>query len=116
MKLSDFRNLDVNNIGSWPVPVKALFIGFVCAAILALAWYYDTRGQQETLEAARQEEAELKVTFEGKQRKAANLEALKRQLEDIKATFGDMLRRLPNKTEVASLLVDISQQGLGAGL
>jgi type IV pilus assembly protein PilO len=37
-------------------------------------------------------------------------------MEDIKQTFGDLLRRLPNKTEVAALLVDISQQGLGAGL
>ena len=42
--------------------------------------------------------------------------ALKQQLEDIKETFGDLLKRLPNKTEVAELLVDISQQGLGAGL
>jgi type IV pilus assembly protein PilO len=116
MKMSDFRNLDVNNIGSWPVAVKALFIVLVCSAILALAWYYDTKGQQETLKAAEQKEAELKLTFESRQRKAANLDALKRQLEDIKATFGDMLRRLPNKTEVAALLVDISQQGLGAGL
>ena len=37
-------------------------------------------------------------------------------MENIKETFGDLLKRLPNKTEVAALLVDISQQGLGAGL
>lgn len=116
MKLSDLNNLDVNNIGSWPKPVKAAAVVLVCAAILGLGWYYDTKGQQETLKTAQAREVELKQTFETKQRKAANLEALKRQLEDIKATFGDMLRRLPNKTEVAALLVDISQQGLGAGL
>ena len=42
--------------------------------------------------------------------------ALISQLDDIKETFGDLLKRLPDKTEVAELLIDISQQGLAAGL
>lgn len=79
-------------------------------------WYYDIQHLQVDLEKVRTEEGELKIAFEAKQKKAANLPALKQQLEDIKKTFGDLLKRLPNKTEVAQLLVDISQQGLGAGL
>ena len=37
-------------------------------------------------------------------------------VKDIEETFGDLLKRLPSKAEIAELLVDISQQGLGAGL
>jgi len=35
---------------------------------------------------------------------------------DMKRSFGAMLRQLPSKTEVAELLVDISQAGLANGL
>jgi type IV pilus assembly protein PilO len=58
----------------------------------------------------------LRQTLDTKQRKAANLEALKVQLAEMKQSFGDMIRQLPDKTEVAGLIVDISQTGLAAGL
>jgi type IV pilus assembly protein PilO len=61
-------------------------------------------------------EVELRNTFETKQAKAANLDAYKKQLEEMKQSFGAMLRQLPNKTEVADLLVDVSQTGLASGL
>lgn len=116
MKLSDLNNLSFQNIGSWPLPIKAVFILIVCSAILALASWQDINPLREQLSKVQAEEVTLKETFEAKQKKAANLQALKEQLADIKETFGDLLKRLPNKTEVAALLVDISQQGLGAGL
>jgi type IV pilus assembly protein PilO len=34
----------------------------------------------------------------------------------MQESFGSMLRQLPNRTEVADLLVDVSQTGLAAGL
>lgn len=116
MTLSDLNNLSFDNIGSWPVPVKVVFIIIVSAAILGLGYWKDISVLQEDLQKVRADESDLKVTFEARQKKASNLKALKQQLEDIKETFGDLLKRLPNKTEVAALLVDISQQGLGAGL
>ncbi len=116
MNLSELNNLSVENIGSWPLPVKVVGALLVFAAIVGGGWYYDIKDLQIQLETVRKNEGDLKLSFEAKQKKAANLPALKQQLEDIKETFGDLLKRLPNKTEVAELLVDISQQGLGAGL
>ena len=116
MTLSELNNLSFDNIGSWPGPVKIVFIIIVCSLILGLGYWKDISVLQEDLRKVEIEESDLKITFEGRQKKAANLEALKQQLEDIKETFGDLLKRLPNRTEVAALLVDISQQGLGAGL
>lgn len=116
MKMSDLRNLSLENIGSWPAPVKIAGALLVASAIIGGGWWYDIDPLQQQLAGEQKKEGELKIAFEGKQKKAANLPALKQQLEDIKETFGDLLKRLPNKTEVAELLVDISQQGLGAGL
>ena len=116
MKMSDLNNLTIDNIGTWPVPVKVAFTILVCGVILGLSYWKDVSPLQETLQQEQEKEVGLKSTFEAKQKKAVNLNALKQQLEDIKETFGDLLKRLPNKTEVAALLVDISQQGLAAGL
>jgi len=116
MNMSDLNNLSFDNIGSWPTVVKFVFAAIVFAAILGLGYWKDISVLQEDLKKVEIEEADLKISFEGRQKKAANLNALKLQLENIKETFGDLLKRLPNKTEVAALLVDISQQGLAAGL
>lgn len=116
MSMSDLNNLSLDNIGSWPLPIKIILGMVVFSIILGAGVYYHVQPMRVQLEEIREEEQSLKLSFEAKQKKAANLPALKQQLEDIKETFGDLLKRLPNKTEVAELLVDISQQGLGAGL
>lgn len=116
MNVSDLRQLELKNIGSWPRPAKALAIGLTCLLVLGAGWYVDLQDQATLLAEVEQKELALKQDLESKQAKAVNLDALTVQIEDIKQSFGDMLKRLPNKTEVAGLLVDISQQGLGAGL
>jgi len=114
--LSQYRNLDPQNIGSWPLPARVATILFICVAVLAAGLWFDTKGQWERLEKTRQVEGRLKQEFEKKQAKAANLEAYKKQMEEMEESFGTMLRQLPSKTEVADLLVDITQTGLAAGL
>lgn len=116
MKLGDINNLDFNNIGSWPAAARAILIGILIVVVLFLGYWFDVKDQMVRLDQARQKEAELKVTFEGKARKAANLAAYEQQLDEMRESFGAMLRQLPNKTEVAELLVDISQTGLASGL
>ncbi|MCB1879916.1 MAG: type 4a pilus biogenesis protein PilO [Chromatiaceae bacterium] len=116
MNLQELNELDLNNIGDWPTLIKALLVLVLCGAI-ATGWYYfDTEDQLITLKNVEREEQELRVTFEKKQAKAVNLEKYQKQLEEMKQSFGAMLRQLPDKTEVAELLVDVSQTGLAAGL
>ena len=116
MNLEELNDLDFGNIGIWPWPVKIILILLLCA-LLSVAWYYlDTQEQLIQLEKVEQAELKLRGDFENKQAKAASLEKYKQQLEEMKQSFGAMLRQLPNKTEVADLLVDVSQTGLAAGL
>ncbi len=114
--LNDFKNLDTENIGEWPPTVKLCGIIIIFLLIGFLGWQYDLKNMEGKVERAKRKEIELRNSFEFKQQKAANLPALKQQLKDIEETFGDLLKRLPSKSEIGELLVDISQQGLGAGL
>ena len=116
MNMAELKNLDPQNIGSWPALIRGLVILAVCAALLGAGFWFDTQEQIAALETVQGKEGNLKNTFEAKQRKAANLEPLKNQLREMKESFGAMLRLLPNKTQIEGLLVDISQSGLAAGL
>ncbi|MHB8472230.1 MAG: type IV pilus inner membrane component PilO [Gammaproteobacteria bacterium] len=116
MNLADLRSLDINNVGAWPLPVKGIAVALMFTAVLGLGYWFESQGQLPELDQARQQEKDLKAVFSAKAAKAANLEAYKQQLEEMKQSFGAMLRQLPNKTQVADLLVDISQTGLASGL
>jgi type IV pilus assembly protein PilO len=91
--------------------VAAVFVG-----VLGLGYWLDIKDQRASLEKSVAKETELRQVFQSKAKKAANLPAYEQQLAEMKESFGAMLRQLPNKTEVAELLVDISQTGLASGL
>ena len=95
---------------------KGVLIIILIAALIFAGYWFDTKEQLLELERKEAQENELKQTFEIKQRKAANLDAYKAQLAEMERSFGAMLRQLPNKTEVAELLVDVSQTGIASGL
>ena len=116
MTLDELNELDFNDIGDWPALVKAILIVLLCSLIGVGGYYLMVEDQYTSLESAERTEKDLRAEFETKQAKAANLNAYKAQLAEMQETFGAMLRQLPNKTEVAGLLVDVSQTGLAAGL
>ncbi|QGU33659.1 type 4a pilus biogenesis protein PilO [Thermochromatium tepidum] len=116
MDLNELNQIELNNFGEWPTPIKVIAILIACIALGGLAYYYDTSGQLEQLAQEQKTEQDLRVTLETKQQKAANLQAYRDQLAEMQETFGAMLKQLPNRTEVAALLVDVSQTGLANGL
>jgi type IV pilus assembly protein PilO len=117
--VEQLKQLDFKDIGRWPFLFRALGVAIMLVfTTLVLVWYFvwGENGNRPQLLKAQAEQKSLWATFDEKQRKAANLEAYRQQLAEIERTFGAMLRQLPGKTEVPSLLVDISQTGLAAGL
>lgn len=115
MNLSEI-NWDFNAAGTWPLPVKAAMMTFVCAAVVGGGVYFDTREQLTSLESAEQQEQTLKREFEVKQKKVVNFQDYQDQLTQIETSLEEMIRQMPTEEEVASLLVDISQTGLASGL
>ncbi len=115
MNLSEI-NWDLNASGTWPTPVKAAVTGIICL-LMAGGWFYlDTLTQINDLDVATQQETSLRQEFEQKQNKAINLEDYEIQLTQIEAELFEMIRQMPTREEVASLLIDISQMGLANGL
>ena len=115
--IEELQSLDANDVGRWPLPFRIAVIVIVFFVVMGLGIYwFIVKDKAPLLERAQAEELELRTTFENKQRKAANYDAYKAQLSQIEQSFGTMLRQLPGETEIPSLIVDISQTGLAAGL
>ncbi len=115
--LDDLSSLDTSDIGRWPLLFRMALIGVIFALVAGGGFYqFVYKSKIPQLERVQAEEISLRADFAAKQKKAANLEAYKRQLTDMQTNFGAMLRQLPGKTEIPSLLVDISQTGLASGL
>jgi len=108
----DVGDLDVNNIGAWPSPVKAIVLLFIFIAVLGGGYYLYLTDKQKTLDLAASKEAELRLDYEKKSFQAANLDAYRKQKEEMEATFGALLRQLPSDTEVPGLLEDITRAAL----
>lgn len=115
--VEELQSLDVNDVGRWPLAFRVAVIVIVFIAVaFAGIWFTIIKDKAPQLARAEAAEQELRVTFENKQRKAANYDAYKAQLSQIEQSFGTMLRQLPGETEIPSLIVDISQTGLASGL
>ncbi len=115
--IEELQSLDANDVGRWPLPFRVAVIVLVFIVVTGVGtWFFIVKDKHPQLEREQAEELELRTTFENKQRKAANYDAYKSQLAQIEQSFGTMLRQLPGETEIPSLIVDISQTGLAAGL
>ena len=114
--LDDLRNINPNDLSSWPLPVKIGGIALTSILMLMAGFWFLIQGELDVYAAATKKEDELRETFLSKKALAVNLPAYKQQMEDMRRTFGSLLRQLPNTTEVPDLLVDITQAGLGRGL
>lgn len=112
----DFRRLNPNDVGTWPVLPRIVVLTALFFLLLAAGWYLVWKDQTDTLDAKRGEEIRLKEDFLSKKRQAVNLDLHIQQLSEIDRSFGALLKQLPNKAEVESLLVEINQSGMGRGL
>lgn len=115
-KWAELQAVDWNDFSAWPFFIKGIGVVAICGVILFAGFWFIIRPELDDYASAQREEASLKSTFTNKKALAINLPAYQQQMEIMNQTFGSLLRQLPNSTEVPSLLVDITQAGLGRGL
>jgi len=114
--LLDFQNLNPKDVGTWPViPRAAVLVGWFLVLLL-LGWWFVWLDEFASLEQKQLTELKLRDEFVTKKKEAVNLDLYVQQLNDIDRAFGALLKQLPNKSEVESLLVEINQAGMGRGL
>ena len=112
----DLADLDLNNLGSWPAPVKVIAAALLFVVTVFLGYQFHLKELRERLDHQRGEEVSLKGDFSNMACQAANLDAYRAQLVQMEESFGAMLRQLPGGTEVPGLLEDGTRTGLGSGL
>jgi len=114
--LNELRDLDFNDIGSAPVSIRYFLLTLLLVLVLSIGYFLLVEDKIEQLERVEKQEVTLRLEFEYKQQKAANLEAYEEQLVEMRKLLETMFRQLPSKTEMDKLLVDISQTALAAGI
>jgi type IV pilus assembly protein PilO len=112
----EISELDLNNLGSWPVVVKVIASAMLMVLVLGLGYFFYIQDLEGQLSSAQIGESTLKEQYTTKAFQAANLEPYKRQMTEMENTFGALLRQLPSDTEVPGLLEDITRTGLSSNL
>lgn len=116
LKDFDVNDLDVNNAGIWPAPVKAIVVLIIFGLILGGGYWFFIKDQYTRLDQVMAKEVELRQQYEQKAYKVANLEVFKNQMVEMEETFGALVKQLPSDTEVPGLLEDITNTAVGSGL
>lgn len=113
---AQFQGLNGLHPGLWPIaPRMASAIGVV-VAVVALGWFLQWDGQMQAIEAGKAEEVKLRDEYKSKLQQAINLDALLEQRKTVQQYVATMEKQLPSQAEMAALLGDINQAGLGRGL
>lgn len=112
----DINDLDVNNAGIWPAPIKAIVILIIIGLIVGGGYWFLIKDQYGRLAQVEKAEQDLRQKYEQKAYQVANLEVFKAQMAEMEETFGALVRQLPSETEVPGLLEDITNTALGSGL
>lgn len=112
----ELKNLNPQTPGAWPWVAKFLACGAIFLIVVVLGVLLDWQPQWEQYQTVRDQEPGLKEAFMSKKKIAINLDLMKKQLKETEESFGALLKQLPNKSEIAALLTDINQAGLGRGL
>lgn len=113
----DWNDLqDLDTIGVWPAPVKAIIILLIFIGCIAGGYFLHIQNLQTELQGVVGAENTLRVEFEQKAFLAANLEEYRAQTVQMEESFTELLRQLPSETEVPGLVDDVTATGIGSGL
>ncbi len=111
-----FRGLNPNEPGQWPLLPKLAAFALTAVAVMALGWFAVLSGQNDELQGQRDREPQLKEEFRSKMAQAVNLGELRKQRIQVEEYVKQLEKQLPGKAEMDALLSDINQAGLGRGL
>ncbi|SHH61118.1 type 4a pilus biogenesis protein PilO [Massilia sp. CF038] len=113
---SQFQNLSGLPPGQWPLAPRILCGLGVVAAVVVGGYFAYWQGQFEEHDALAATELTLRDQYKSKMAQAINLEALKMQKVQVDQYVERLQKQLPSKAEMAALLSDINQAGVGRGL
>ena len=111
-----FRNLDPKDPSLWPILPRTLLCMAIALGVALLLWFAWLSDFEQELQAEQAQEVTLRADYQKKLLKAVSLEELKKQREQVQQYVLQLEKQLPSKAEMAALLSDINQAGLGRSL
>jgi type IV pilus assembly protein PilO len=111
-----FQGLAGRHPGLWPLAPRVLCAAGVMAAVIGLGYFGYWSSQFDDEDRLAQDEQRLREQYKAKIAQAINLEALQAQKVQVDQYVERLQKQLPSKAEMAALLSDINQAGLGRGL
>jgi len=112
----DWNEIELDNIGEWPVIVKAICGAFVACLILFFSYSLLVSDEIESYHNAVAKEIELRTTYRTKYAVASKLDIYREQMVEMEDKFSQLLKRLPTSNETPGLLDDLSYVGTTSGL
>lgn len=114
--VDDFRVTKGVDPGFWPTAPKVAVYVVIAALVVALIGWLVWRDQNQRLEDLQRTEMQLRDTWKEKKQLAVNLDTYKSQLAEVRWQVEQLLKQLPKKDEMARLLSEVNQAGVGRGL
>jgi type IV pilus assembly protein PilO len=113
---AQFEGLQGRHPGLWPLAPRLLCAAGVMAVVVGLGYFFYWSGQFEEQDALAAQELKLRDDYKLKMAQAINLDALEAQQQQVNRYVERLEKQLPSKAEMAALLSDINQAGVGRGL
>ena len=107
---------DLDTMGVWPSPVKAIIVIVVFSGCLTAGYFFHVQNLQSALATSTAGEITIRAEFEAKAFLASNLEEYRAQTLEMEESFTELLRQLPSATEVPGMVDDVTDTGEGSGL
>ncbi len=116
MTLDELRNFQIEDVIRWPIKTKLIAVAILVVLVGFVAWIWFISPENEKINQLRQQESSLKEQIRQKQLLAAGLPAYQAQIKEMQVRFTRFLEQLPNRTQIPSLLDDVTLAGRSRGL
>lgn len=114
--MQQWKTLDTQNYGGWPITVKITIWVFIILVMCILGYMLLIKPKIEEIDNARGQEANLIEEFRKKESELRNLQQYQIQLQTMQENFNQQLEQLPKETEISGLVEDINITGVNSGL
>ena len=112
----DWNEIELDNIGEWPLIVKAICTSFIACLVLFFSYSLLVSDEIDSYHNAVAKEIELRTTYRTKYAVASKLDIYREQMIEMEGKFSQLLKRLPTSNETPGLLDDLSYVGTTSGL
>ncbi|WP_076918865.1 type 4a pilus biogenesis protein PilO [Pseudoalteromonas sp. SK18] len=112
----DWNEIELDNIGEWPVIVKTMCATIIACLVLFFSYSLFVSDEIDSYHNAVAKEIELRTTYRTKYAVASKLDIYREQMIEMEDKFSQLLKRLPTSNETPGLLDDLSYVGTTSGL